>query len=189
MANKYTNTQQLMGVLSRIWPGYNRTILQTTLENLVWVLKMHGGVTNVNQMVHFLAQTGHETAGYKTLREYGNRKYFERYRNHSLKIWEDNEPKWIGRGHIQITGKTNYMLIQGEIGHDYDILTDPSTLEKPEVSLIASAHWWRVKGCNRIADTNDVVALTKRINGGHNGLKERIKYYEFLSIVFKDMQW
>ena len=188
--SKLNNVHELCGILSKIWPGYNRKILTETLMNLQWVLKLHGGVTNTNQMVHFLAQTGHETAGYRTLKEYGDNKYFERYKNHkSLTIWEDGEPKWIGRGHIQITGKVNYMLIQGEIGHEFNILDNPKLLEEPKLSLIASAHWWRTKKCNAIADTNDVVALTKRINGGTNGLNERIKYYKYLSLVFKNFVW
>lgn len=184
------NVHDLCGILSKIWPGYNRKILVPTLENIKWVLKLHGEVTNVNQMVHFLAQTGHETDGYRTLKEYGDNKYFERYKNHkSLTIWEDNIPKWIGRGHIQITGRVNYMLVQGELGHDYPILEDPKLLEDPKISLIASVHWWRIKRCNVLADADDVTALTRRINGGTNGLQQRINYYNYLKLVFKNFVW
>lgn len=190
MDSSFNNVHELCGILSKIWPGYKRVILEQTLSNLTWVLKLHGGVTSTQQMIHFLAQVGHETDGFRTLKEYGDRKYFSRYKNHSsLVIWEDDEPKWIGRGHIQITGKSNYMMIQGEIGDEFDILSNPKQLEEPTKALIASAHWWRIKKCGELAEKDAVLDLTRRINGGTNGLKERIQYLDYLKIVFKNYVW
>lgn len=181
-----TPTQELMGILSHIWPGFKHDILKPVMENVVWVLKMYGQCNNTNQLVHFLAQCGHETDGFKTLKEYGSRTYFlERYGHRKdIKIVVDNEPKYIGRGLIMVTGKDNYSLL----GYD-DNPNKPEDLEEPLQALKASATWWNKHGCNELADEDNHVGLCRRINGGTNGLQKRINNYNNLKIVFREFVW
>lgn len=89
--------------------------------------------------------------------------------------------RYRGRGFIQITGKANYA--------DYARECCPQALNHPEllegnVEAMRSALWWWYKhGCNEIADTDNVTALRKRINGGLNGIEKATKYTKIAKMV------
>ena len=69
--------------------------------------------------------------------------------------------KYRGRGFIQITGHDNYA--------SYGIADSPDTLDPCD-----SAGWfWNTKGLNQIADGDDIMTITRVINGGLNGLDDR----------------
>ena len=82
--------------------------------------------------------------------------------------------KYKGRGLIQLTGRDNYEEYKKYCG--FDVMKDPNLLAKP-VGAIRSRMWfWRLKGLNLLADKGDFTLITKRINGGYNGIDERRKY-------------
>ena len=82
--------------------------------------------------------------------------------------------KYIGRGPIQLTGKANYAKYGPIIGED--LIANPEQLEKPEIGLKATFAYWSTRGCNAAADANDVVAVTRMVNGGLNGLDARRRF-------------
>jgi putative chitinase len=81
-----------------------------------------------------------------------------------------------GRGAIQLTGKLNYQAFANSIGLTLEDAIDYcETLD----GAIESACWfWKKNKLNDIADKNDIVLLTKRINGGTIGLEDRKKHWE-----------
>jgi len=79
--------------------------------------------------------------------------------------------KYRGRGFIQITGKDNYLMLSKDTRIDY--LNNPDLLLNESDSLISALWFWNKKGLNKLADKNDIKAITKRINGGYNGLAHR----------------
>jgi predicted chitinase len=79
--------------------------------------------------------------------------------------------KYRGRGLIQLTGKNNYQAFAKWIGDDR-ILDDPD-LVATEYAVHSAVFYWDKNSLNKIADKDDVVRLTKRINGGTNGLAHR----------------
>lgn len=79
--------------------------------------------------------------------------------------------KYIGRGMIQLTGKTNYQKSGASLSADF--VSNPSLVLLPEYILIVAADFWRRAGCNTLADADDLVAITKAINGGTIGLADR----------------
>ena len=87
--------------------------------------------------------------------------------------------RYRGRGLIQITGRANYAasnLILGlELG--IDLLERPDLLEQPHYGALFSAEWWHRHGCNELADTGDMAAVTRKVNGGLTGLDDRLKLY------------
>ena len=86
--------------------------------------------------------------------------------------------RFRGRGPIQLTGKDNYTQFSKDTG--IDIIADPSLLEDYSV-LIKTAIWfWNKNNLNQYADTKDIKTMTKRINGGYNGLEEREHYFSLL---------
>ena len=91
--------------------------------------------------------------------------------------------KFRGRGYIQLTGKSNYLAFQAfliKIGRKENIIENPD-LVATEFPLLSAAFWWSNNGLNAIAAQGDTVAVvkavTKRVNGGSNGLDDRIKQF------------
>jgi len=79
--------------------------------------------------------------------------------------------KYRGRGLIQLTGKNNYKRFADWIGDD-QVLDDPDIVAS-EYAVQSAVFYWDRNNLNRIADRDDIVRLTKRINGGLNGLAHR----------------
>ncbi len=79
--------------------------------------------------------------------------------------------KYRGRGAKQTTGLANYAAVANLTG--IDVVASPEKLEDPNLGMRAACIFWTSRDCNRFADADDIVGLTKAINGGQNGLAER----------------
>ncbi len=79
--------------------------------------------------------------------------------------------KYRGRGLIQLTGKSNYRAFAKWVD-DPRIMDDPD-LVSSEYAVQSAVFYWDKNKLNAVADQDDVVKLTKRINGGTNGLTHR----------------
>lgn len=87
--------------------------------------------------------------------------------------------KYRGRGIIQITGKSNYKAYGDYLvktGMNVDLLKNPELLETLPGLIKSGCWWWWAHGCNELADKDSVILLTRKINGGTNGLTERTKF-------------
>lgn len=90
--------------------------------------------------------------------------------------------KFRGRGYIQLTGKDNYTKFASNIGKTIDETI--AYLETDEGALESALDYWKRANCNKHCDSGDQKALCKSINGGYNGLDDRIaKYNKFLDIL------
>ena len=83
--------------------------------------------------------------------------------------------RYRGRGLIQITGRANYEASGAALG--VDLIDAPELLEWPHLAAMSSAEWWSRNGCNILADTGDMAAVTRKVNGGLTGLDDRLKLY------------
>lgn len=82
--------------------------------------------------------------------------------------------KYKGAGLIQLTGKTNYTKCSEFLG--IDLVNDPSLVyNSPEICVKTACWYWSVNNLNKYADVDDIKTITKRINGGYNGLEDRTK--------------
>jgi len=79
--------------------------------------------------------------------------------------------KYRGRGFIQITGKENYFRLANDT--DLDCLKNPDLLLEEANAMLSALWFWNLKGLNALADKNDIVSITKKINGGLNGIEHR----------------
>jgi putative chitinase len=98
-----------------------------------------------------------------------NRVYSNRMGNGNEKSGEGW--KYRGRGFIQITGKENYFRLAKDT--DLDCLKNPDLLLEEANAIISALWFWNLKGLNKLADKDDILDITKRINGGVNGLTHR----------------
>jgi putative chitinase len=83
--------------------------------------------------------------------------------------------RYRGRGLKQLTGRANYAACGKAIGEDF--VAHPDRLLMPVNAALSAGWFWGTNGLNPLADRGDVPAMTKRINGGDIGLKERTALY------------
>ncbi|MGP2481284.1 glycoside hydrolase family 19 protein [Pantoea eucalypti] len=158
------------------------------------------------RQAHFLAQTGHESAGFLKVEEglnysenaltamFGKRITAEQARAYGRNAMHAANQKMIasiiyanrngngdvasgdgyryrGRGLIQITGKANYAALLKQLGAD--VVANPDLLLGYRFAAMSAAAWWKNNGLNELADSDDVIRITRIINGGTNGLDDR----------------
>lgn len=152
----------------------------------------------------FLAQVGHESGGLNAIQENLNyraetlTKVFPKYfRNKNPNDYAKNPQKianlvyasrmgngppesgdgynFRGRGLIQLTGRSNYTIF----AQDMEISLEEAVvwLETPEGAAWSAGWFWDSRELNNWADNGDVLTVTKKINGGTIGLKDREKHY------------
>lgn len=133
------------------------------------------------RIAHFLAQVGHESGRLLYVRElasgraYNGRVDLGNMRPEALAIAKAHNSTpgewWRGHGLIQITGFDNHKLCGEALS--LDLLNKPQLLEQP-VNAAASAGWfWTIKNLNLLADADQLEKITKKVNGGRNGLADR----------------
>jgi putative chitinase len=130
-------------------------------------------ITTPLQMAHFIAQLGHESASFLYTEEIASGAAYEGRRD--LGNTEPGDGKrFKGRGLIQLTGRANYAAYSRFTGIDY--VAGPERLSTDPLVAVDVACWfWKDRGVDRLAEQDDVKAVTKRINGGYNGLDDRIQ--------------
>ena len=122
------------------------------------------------RMAHFLAQIGHESGGLVYVLELASGKAYEG-RKDLGNVQVGDGVKYKGRGLIQITGRANYKACSDALGVNFEQL--PALLESKDNAAMSAAWYWNLKKLNVLADADDVLKITKKINGGTNGLDDR----------------
>lgn len=132
----------------------------------------------------FIAQVGHESGQFVYLKELGNNAYLAKYDTGSLAKRLGNTPeadgdgqKYRGRGLIQITGHDNYLSCSKGLFGDDRLLKTPELLEEPRYASLSAGWFWDSRKLNQFADMSAFETITRRINGGVNGLAERVEFY------------
>lgn len=142
-------------------------------EPLVTGMKKYGITTNL-RMAHFIAQIGHETASFRYCEEIADGSAYEGRRD--LGNTEPGDGKrYKGRGLIQLTGRANYTQYSRDTGIDY-VAKPRLVASDPFVAVDVACWYWKTRKLNRWADADNVKEVTRRINGGFNGLDDRLAY-------------
>lgn len=155
------------------------------IEGFVEYFNKHAetfGVNNYLRTVHFVAQCAHESAYFNTMEEYASGAAYEGRADLGNTQRGDGK-RYKGRGYIQITGRSNYRRYGKIIG--YDLENNPELAEDTEISVLISLAYWQKNGLNDFADADNIKTITKRINGGYNGLQDRINYTNKAKAQFK----
>ena len=137
------------------------------------------------RMAAFIAQVGHESGQFRYVRELGGDQYLSKYDTGTLAKRLGNTPeadgdgqKYRGRGLIQNTGHDNYFACSKALFGDDRLLRTPELLEQAEWACKSAAWFWSSRSLNVPADSGDFELITRRINGGLNGLAERLAFYD-----------
>jgi putative chitinase len=123
---------------------------------------------------HFIAQVGHETASFLYMEEIADGANYEG-RTDLGNTQPGDGKRFKGRGLIQLTGRTNYAAYSKACGVDY--VANPTAIVSDPFACVDVACWyWNTRKINQLADRDDVKAVTKAVNGGFNGLDDRMGY-------------
>ena len=125
------------------------------------------------RIAHFLAQIAHESDGFCTCEEYASGAAYEGRADLGNSQRGDGI-RYKGRGLIQLTGRANYKAYGSRIG--VNLVDNPQQAADPAISLRLACEYWTAKGLNAFADRDDIITITRKINGGLNGLDDRRRY-------------
>ena len=130
-------------------------------------------ITKRRRAIMFIAQVAHESGGFRYREEIASGANYEG--RHDLGNTQPGDGRrFKGRSYIQVTGRANYKAVGAALKVDF--ITHPAKLAEPKYAAAAAAWWWQTHGCNQLADTGNFIAVTRRINGGTNGLPDRLLY-------------
>lgn len=139
-------------------------------------------IDNALRAAAFLAQLAHESGELKFMEEiWGPTAQQRRYEPPSdlaarLGNTERGDgARFKGRGPIQITGRFNYRKYGELLG--VNLVEMPQLAATPQLAFAIAGLFWQKNGLNELADRQDFTTITRRINGGLNGLASREKYY------------
>ena len=143
-------------------------------EPLVAGMKKHAIAANNLRSAHFIAQLAHESGAFRYAEELADGSAYEG-RADLGNTQPGDGVRYKGRGLIQLTGRANYAAYSRASGVDY--LAKPQLLASDAFAAVDVACWfWKSRDLNKLADADDVRAITRRINGGFNGIDDRIDY-------------
>lgn len=145
------------------------------------VLRDEYEINTRRRLAHFIAQVGHESGSLLYTREiWGPTATQAKYegRKDLGNTRQGDGALFRGRGLIQITGRFNYATmyqrLRDRFGNDVPNFEEqPHLLEEPRWAALSAGEFWHWKQLNKLADSDDVTAVTRRINGGTNGLADR----------------
>lgn len=144
----------------------------------------------LNRVAMFLAQTGHESLGLRYFTEISDGLYLRGRKD--LDHGPNEGEQWRGRGPIQLTGKANYRSFgkwckqRGLVSDELVFVKNPTKVAEPKWGWLAASWYWTQARpqINSLCDADDLVAVTKAINGGTRGLEDRrTRYYNAKRIL------
>ncbi len=139
----------------------------------------HYQIVGLKRAAAFIAQIGHESGQLRYVREIWGpsaaQRGYEGREDLGNTVPGDGR-KYCGRGLIQITGRANYAKCGEALG--LDLISHPELLELPQHAAMSAAWFWKQKGLNDLADRDEFNTITRRINGGLNGLQDRLEIWK-----------
>ncbi len=179
---KFSNLQKSLGVAvdGKIGRGTLTALFkklganQSRAEELALAANVHfkdyAILYNELRFAHFIAQLAHESGNFRYMEEIASGAAYEG-RKDLGNIMAGDGVRFKGRGPIQLTGRANYQKYGRALGIDFE--SHPELVAIPSIGLLVACKFWVNNGLNELSDRDDVLTITRRINGGTNGLNDR----------------
>lgn len=195
-------------ILKAIAPGSKKTNYKHLHGLALWMNHWFPkfDIDTKAELCHFLAQLAHESDSFNAMEEYASGKAYEG-RKDLGNIKPGDGIKFKGHGPLQITGRRNHHLMGVKAGAPMKFIDNPKLLTTPEWGVWAACVFWTDRGLLDISNLPDETGLSykvrrddgsslillvspieyisRRVNGGTNGLQERIKFYERAKAIIK----
>ena len=167
--------------LSQIMPHAAASRRKAFLPFLVAAMDKHK-INTLPRAAAFLAQLAHESGELQYMQEIWGPTPAQRRYEPDTPLARDlgntqkgDGARYKGRGPIQVTGRANYARYGKELG--VDLVGQPELAALPEHGFDIAGVYWTKNGLNALADAGDFKQITRRINGGYNGLADRERYH------------
>jgi len=148
-------------------------------------------INSVLRAAAVLARVGHESGELHYVRGLGSATYLSKYDTGTLAARLGNTPdadgdgqKYRGRGLLPVTGRRTYLACSQALFGDDRLLQQPELLEQPPWACESAAWFLPSHGFNALADKDQFTTITLRINGGLNGLEDRLQLWARAKAVF-----
>jgi predicted chitinase len=134
------------------------------------------------ELAAFMGQCAHESAKFTTTKEFSNGTQYEG-RTDLGNTQPGDGARYKGRGFIQITGRANYTAAGKALG--IDLVNHPELAERPDIATKVSIWYWNTRVKPRVGDFANTKQVTKKVNGGTNGLQQRTKLTKSFQVANK----
>ena len=138
-------------------------------------------MTSLNQRRHLIAQTCHETGRYRWMKELADGSAYEG-RSDLGNTQPGDGPKYRGGGVIQLTGRYNYQRFSDWLERngmrDENVMKFGADYIADHYPFLSAICWIQENNWDEVCKTEDVYQVTRVLNGGYNGLEDRMKYYK-----------
>lgn len=170
--------------------GITRERAEWWVEHLNEAMSLYG-INNRNRIAAFLAQVAVESGSLRWVKEiYGPTRAQLRYegRKDLGNVVKGDGKRFIGHGAIQITGRSNHrkvtQWIRMKMPSAPDFEANPELLTLPRWAALSAGAFWDWNNLNELADKQAITAVSKRVNGGYNGLLARKRFWnQFLKVL------
>ena len=167
----------------------------SNMRSVIAGLRALGSATGLaapHRLAHYLGQIAHESGGWRWDREIwgptrAQAKYDARTDLGNTAARDGDGYLYRGRGPIQITGKANYKQFRDwcrGIGQACpDFVAQPEMVRVDPWEGLAPVWYWETRELGRLADGNNLDGITRKINGGENGIEDRRDHYTRAALV------
>lgn len=153
-------------------------VMANPLAQVLKKVAISSGIVG-SELAQFMAQCAHETANFTSMKEFGGTRDFKKYDpKHAPKkakalgnVKPGDGARYHGRGFIQLTGRDNYRRAGQALGLPLE--QRPELVERPEVAAKVAVWFWKSRVQPKVANFNDTAQVTRPINPGMRGLKDR----------------
>ena len=147
--------------------GFNESSLKVAMDA--------AGYTDPTERAMFLAQMAHESGNFRYDEEIHDGSNYEG-RSDLGNTQPGDGKRYKGRGYIQLTGRANYRHYGDKLG--FDLEGSPELAKRPDIAAAVAVSYWDERVNREAARSGDVLTVTKNINGGTNGLQDRISKFK-----------
>lgn len=159
--------------LTQIVPGLDPARAAQIVGPLNDVMRQ-GGMNTPQRQAAFISQVAEESDRFRTFEEYADGSQYNG-RTDLGNTQPGDGPRFKGRGAIQVTGRANYTKMSQDLGVDF--VNHPELAATPQYAFRTALWYWDTHNGNAVADTGDIVKITRMVNGGTNGLDVRTQFY------------
>lgn len=159
------------------------------LQSIVQGLEDFGprfGIDLPHRLAHYIAQLAHESGHFIYDKEIASGAAYENRKDLGNTQKGDGR-KYKGRAGIQLTGRANYTAFTAWArtidAAAPNFVTNPDLINTDPWEGLVPIWYWSSRNCNKLADTNNIEQITRKINGGLNGYEYRLEYYDRASLV------
>jgi len=180
-----SNLEKFKRDLRNMYQNARQRDIDEFAPHLLYIFEKYKINTRLRQ-AHFLAQVGHESGELYHKEETTSGAAYEGRRDLGNTQRGDGR-KYKGAGIIQITGRANFTEFDRFMNAKGEIIKNPRLIvNDSKLSTEAAGWFWHTRNINPLADRNDIIAVTKRINGGTNGLAHRRQLFARALNVIKE---